>query len=149
MLANMQRTVESDKGYGHNEERLMDVNHEAYSPFAQLALPIDRIPEDIQKRMIKVLSKHRTTEVREWSSKLMQSYQLLHAVEKPMNLDYAKPFANTSDFKNMSPKIHSGLAAERMKKKEKSEDQIMEEDPLSRMISSAREALGKQASVSE
>ena len=47
--------------------------------------------------MMKVLSKHRTAEVREWSRKLMQTYQLLHAVEKPMNLDYAKPFANTSD----------------------------------------------------
>jgi len=63
--------------------------------------------------MIKVLSKHRTAEVREWSRKLMQSYQLLHAVEKPMNLDYAKPFANTSDLKNMTPKIHSALAQKR------------------------------------
>lgn len=35
---------------------------------------------------------------------------MLHAVEKPMNLDYAKPFSNTSDLKNMTPKIHPELA---------------------------------------
>ena len=78
-------------------------------------MPIDRIPEDIQKRMIKVLSKHKPIEIREWSRKLMQNYQLLHAVEKPMNLDYAKPFANTSDLKNMTPIIHADLALERIK----------------------------------
>lgn len=60
--------------------------------------------------MIKVLSKHPVKDIRIYSSKLMQSYQLLHAVEKPMNLDYAKPFANTSDLKNMTPKIFSDLA---------------------------------------
>ena len=38
---------------------------------------------------------------------------MLHAVEKPMNLDYVKPFANTSDLKNMTPKIHVDLAAKR------------------------------------
>ena len=27
-----------------------------------------------------------------------------------MNLDYAKPFANTSDLKNMTPRIFSDLA---------------------------------------
>ena len=27
-----------------------------------------------------------------------------------MNLDYAKPFSNTSDLKNMTPKIFSDLA---------------------------------------
>ena len=43
----------------------------------------------------------------------MQSYQMLHAVEKPMNLDYAKPFSNTSDLKNMTPKIHLDLAEKR------------------------------------
>jgi hypothetical protein len=63
--------------------------------------------------MIKVLSKHKPAEVREWSRKLMQSYQMLHAVEKPMNLDYAKPFSNTSDLKNMTPKIHIDLAEKR------------------------------------
>jgi hypothetical protein len=32
-----------------------------------LALPIDRIPENIQKRMIKVFSKHRVIDIRKWS----------------------------------------------------------------------------------
>jgi len=27
-----------------------------------------------------------------------------------MNLDYAKPFANTTDLKNMTPVIHADLA---------------------------------------
>ena len=35
---------------------------------------------------------------------------MLHAVEKPMNLDYVKPFANTSDLKNFTPTIHEQLA---------------------------------------
>jgi len=60
--------------------------------------------------MVKVFSKHRVAEVREWSRKLMQSYQLLHAIEKPMNLTYSKPFANTKDLKAMTPKIFSDIA---------------------------------------
>lgn len=44
----------------------------------------------------------------------MKNYQLLHAVEKPMNLDYVKPFANTADLINKTPFIHPGQA----KKKE-------------------------------
>ena len=87
-----------------------DSKYLEYSPFAKLVLPIDRVPEDIQKRMIKVLSKHSVADVRVYSRKLMHSYQLLHAVEKPMNLDYAKPFANTSDLTNMTPKIFTSLA---------------------------------------
>lgn len=63
--------------------------------------------------MIKVFGKHKPFEVREWATKLMESYQLLHAIEKPMNLDYAKPFSNTSDLLNKAPKIHMDLAEER------------------------------------
>ena len=35
---------------------------------------------------------------------------MLHAVEKPMNLDYVKPYANTSDLKNFTPNIHEEIA---------------------------------------
>lgn len=105
-----QEEIMKDPAYGLHEERRQDKMYEEYGPYAKLSLPIDRIPEDLQKRMIKVLSKHTVAEVREWSRKLMQTYQLLHAVEKPMNLDYAKPFSNTSDLKNMIPKIHPELA---------------------------------------
>jgi hypothetical protein len=107
------KMIESDQGFGLKDFRIKDAMNNDYSPLAQLAVPVDRVPEDIQKRMIKVLSKHRPAEVREWSRKLMQSYQMLHAVEKPMNLDYAKPFSNTSDLKNMTPKIHVDLAIKR------------------------------------
>lgn len=101
---------EADPDLGFGKARVHDSKYALYGPYAQFVLPIDKVPEDIQKRMIKVLRKHNVREIREWSSKLMQSYQLLHAVEKPMNLDYAKPFANTSDLKNMTPKIFSDLA---------------------------------------
>jgi hypothetical protein len=56
--------------------------------------------------MLKIFSKHTVSEVKEWSAKLMKSYQLLHAIEKPMNLSYVKPFANTSDLVNKTPTIH-------------------------------------------
>jgi len=36
---------------------------------------------------------------------------MLHAVEKPMNLDYVKPFANTTDLINFTPNIDEKLAA--------------------------------------
>ena len=38
-----------------------------------------------------------------------------------MNLDYAKPFANTTDLKNMTPKIFSELAR---KKYEQEQDEL-------------------------
>jgi hypothetical protein len=53
---------------------MVDKHYKEYGPVAQLGLPVDRVPEDMQKRMVKVLSKHRTAEVREWSRKLMQTY---------------------------------------------------------------------------
>lgn len=76
----------------------------------------------------------------------MQTYQLLHAVEKPMNLDYAKPFANTSDLKAMTPKLHPDLAEK--KEEEKQEKQYlfgqseieMKQDPVSKLLNSARQA---------
>lgn len=68
------------------DERKNDRNFDEYSPYSILHLPIDRIPSDIQRMMIKVFGKHKPFEVREWATKLMQSYQLLHAIEKPMNL---------------------------------------------------------------
>lgn len=35
---------------------------------------------------------------------------MLHAVERPMNLDYVKPFANTSDLINFTPNINEQVA---------------------------------------
>jgi hypothetical protein len=43
----------------------------------------------------------------------------LHAIEKPINFDFVKPYASTSDLKNMTPNIDHDLAAERMMKREK------------------------------
>ena len=83
-----------------------------------MTLPIDRLPEDIMNRAHKVFSKHSSREVKEWSRQLMKSYQLLHAVEKPMNLDYVKAFANTSDLMEMTPEINFDLAEERAKERD-------------------------------
>ena len=47
----------------------------------------------------------------------MKSYQMLHAVEKPMNLDYVKPFANTSDLVNFTPNIHEQVAEAKEKER--------------------------------
>ena len=76
-----------------------------------------------------------------------------------MNLDYAKPFSNTSDLKNMTPKIHPSLAEKKQELKDEklrqqtqrdsqgfNSELLLKEDPLSRLISNAREAEGKRAS---
>ena len=62
-----QRMYEKDDGFGQKDFRVKDSMNDQYAPLAQLAVPVDRVPEDIQRRMIKVLSKHRPQEVREWS----------------------------------------------------------------------------------
>ena len=49
---------------------------------------------------------------------MMKTYQLLHAVEKPMNLDYVKPYANTSDLKNFTPNIHEQVAKAKEEERE-------------------------------
>lgn len=47
---------------------------------------------------------------------------MLHAVEKPLNFDFVKPFANTSDLKNFTPHIDENLAAEKMEERLKNSD---------------------------
>ena len=69
-----EQELKTDSGYGYNEEKVYDSKHELYSPVAEVTLGIDRIPEDIQRRMKKVFSKHSVQEVREWSALLMKSY---------------------------------------------------------------------------
>lgn len=59
---------------------------------------------------------------------LMKNYQLLHAVEKPLNFDFVKPFANTSDLKNFTPHIDENLAAEKMEQRLKKGDKTTSED---------------------
>lgn len=58
--------LKSDPAYGYNEERKMDSRFKSSSPFSSVTLPIDRIPEDLTRRMTKVFSKHDVREVREW-----------------------------------------------------------------------------------
>jgi hypothetical protein len=36
----------------------------------------------------------------------MKNYMLLYSIEKPMDLSYVKPYSNTGDLINKSPKIH-------------------------------------------
>ena len=49
----------NDPIYGWNEPREQDSNYEEYNKYASVALPIDRIPQDLQNRMKKVFGKHR------------------------------------------------------------------------------------------
>ena len=102
--------MKTDPDYGYNEEKVVDARHHEYSRVSQLTLGAERVPEDILKRMKKVFSKHLVGDVREWSRMLMKNYQLLHAIEKPMNLDYVKPFSNTSDLVHKTPTIHANEA---------------------------------------
>ena len=99
---------------------MQDPLYKEYSPFALVTLPIDRVPEEINRRMVKIFSKHQSKEVRDWGRLLMKNYQLLHAIEKPMNLLYVKPYSNTSDLLNKRPHIHprqAKLKEEEEKKK--------------------------------
>ena len=105
--------IKSDPGFGALEPRVQDSMHDKYQALASTTLPIDRVPEDITRRMVKVFSKHYVKEVREWGQILMKNYQLLHAVEKPMNLNFVKPYANTSDLQAKTPNLHPELAKER------------------------------------
>ena len=69
-----ERYIKSDPAFGYGEERVHDDKFKDYSPLSLLHIPMDRVPHDIQKRMIKVFGKHSIPEVRHWSKKLMQSY---------------------------------------------------------------------------
>lgn len=102
-----------DDGYGVGEQRINDARHKDYHSVSQLTFGAERVPEDMLKRMKKVFSKHLVGDIREWSKMLMKNYQLLHAIEKPMNLDFVKPFANTSDLVNKTPTIHANEAKQR------------------------------------
>jgi SAM-dependent methyltransferase len=113
-----EKELKQDPAYGYHESREKDSLSDLYSPYSDVTLPIDRIPEDITKRMVKVFSKHTVSEVREWGRLLMRNYQMLHAIEKPMNLQYVKPFANTSDLVNKTPYIHPSHAKQEAKKVE-------------------------------
>ena len=53
-----QEELKKDEGFGHNEEREVDQFHKEYSPYADVSLPIDRVPEEITRRMTKIFSKH-------------------------------------------------------------------------------------------
>ena len=113
MLSLRNEEIKSDPGFGAHEPRVHDSLHDRYQALASTTLTIDRVPEDITKRMVKVFSKHHVKEIREWGQVLMKNYQLLHAIEKPMNLQYVKPYANTSDLQAKTPNLHPELAKER------------------------------------
>ena len=76
---------------------------------------MDPIPEDIKTSANKIFSKHSRYEVKKWASNLNDHYQLLIASEKPLNLDYARPFSNTNDLARNVPEVSHGVAAEKQK----------------------------------
>ena len=74
---------------------------------------MDAIPQEIQDRAQKVFSKHSRHEIVTWARNLQDHYQLMIAREKPLNLNYAKPFSNTNDLAKNVPEIHASTAAEK------------------------------------
>jgi hypothetical protein len=125
------RQALEDSLEGHSP-RVEDSRHELYQHVSELGLPIDRIPQDMLARLNKIFSKHQAREVREWGHLLMKNYQLLHAVEKPINFDFVKPFASTTDLKNMIPDLDYEQAADRMEARMKADEK--EEEEVSKTI---------------
>ena len=70
------------------------------------------IPQILTNRAKKVFSKHNIHEIRHWSGLLTDHYHLLHAMEKPMNLDYTRQFANTDDLVSDTPEVVAKAAEE-------------------------------------
>ena len=49
-------------------ERLQDENFNEYLHVSELSFGVERIPEKLLNRAVKVFSKHKAKEVRDWSS---------------------------------------------------------------------------------
>jgi len=47
MQEHMQKSLLQDETLGFDVERLQDKNYKELAPYAKLALPIDRVPEDM------------------------------------------------------------------------------------------------------
>ena len=118
---------ESEEIETNMRERLRDEKFEEYLHVSELSFGIERIPEKLMNRAVKIFSKHTAKEVREWSSQLIKSYQLLHAVEKPMNLDYAQPFSSTSDLVNFTPHLDKNLAMKKELEREQEMKRVFEQ----------------------
>ena len=48
--------------------------YKEWGPIARVSMGIDRVPDDIIKRMRKVFSKHSVKDIREWGDLLMRNY---------------------------------------------------------------------------
>jgi ribosomal protein RSM22 (predicted rRNA methylase) len=70
----------------------------------------------------KVFSKHSRFEIKQWANKLMMHYNLLISNEKPLNLDYARPFSNTNDLVRNVPDISQSTANQKEKRDQELED---------------------------
>jgi hypothetical protein len=73
----------------------------------------------------KVFSKHHHGDIIRWGDLLAEHYYLLHSCEKPMDLRYTRPFSNTEDMKEFTPKIDVNA----MKEEEKKEGREEEKSP--------------------
>ena len=64
----------ADEEEDFDRDIFFDKNHKAYKHVSELSFGIDRIPEKLLNRALKVFSKHSSQDVREWSSQLIKSY---------------------------------------------------------------------------
>lgn len=74
---------------------------------------MEMLPEEITKRANRVFSKHSRYEIRNYATNLDENYHILVAREKPLNLDYARPFSNTNDLAKNTPELSKNTADEK------------------------------------
>lgn len=91
---------------------------------------MEEIPEDILKIAQKIFSKHSRYEVKTWGNRLSKQYNILVSTEKPLNLDYARPFSNTNDLVRNVPEVSYRAAAEKEEKDKEFEDFAQEAQNL-------------------
>jgi len=90
-------------------------------------IDLETIPDVILQRANKVFSKHTRYEVKKWANTLIQHYNLMVSTEKPMNLDFARPFSNTSDIVRNVPE--ASFKSEIEKKLKEKEQRDAENNP--------------------
>lgn len=94
------------------------------------AIDLEKIPDDILVKANKVFSKHTRYEIKQWSATLMKHYNMLISNEKPLNLDYARPFSNTNDLARNVPELSPSTAVNKEKREKERQEFIKQSDGL-------------------
>jgi ribosomal protein RSM22 (predicted rRNA methylase) len=100
---------------------------------SHLHMKTQLLPDKVLKRIAKVFGKYPHAELRQMGSEYLKFYQILHAVERPLDItEFEKtPFRNTSDLYKVKPSLvwqmkgkkSSSAFFEQLKQEEKERDQ--------------------------